>query len=134
MAHIRNLSSRAYISNSLKESLGRFEMYRYSFIYAPTGYGKSKVCKTFFKNYSGYTVLWIQFWITACPTRRNRSRRNGISISPTTGSISSPSCNLAAVKESISIFSWRAALTRQTAPDCISVRSRRLAKIRRLVK
>ena len=31
-------------------------------------------------------------------------------------------------------ISWRAALTRQTAPDCISVRSRRLAKIRRLVK
>ena len=73
MAHIRNLSSRAYISNSLKESLGRFEMYRYSFIYAPTGYGKSKVCKTFFKNYSGYTVLWIDansspdiFWENFC--------------------------------------------------------------------
>ncbi len=73
MAHIRNLSSRAYISNSLKESLGRFEMYRYSFIYAPTGYGKSKVCKTFFKNYSGYTVLWIDanrssdiFWENLC--------------------------------------------------------------------
>lgn len=73
MAHIRNLSSRAYISNSLKESLGRFELYRYSFIYAPTGYGKSKVCKTFFKNYSGYTVLWIDansssdiFWENFC--------------------------------------------------------------------
>ena len=59
MAHIKNLSNRAYISGSLKDKLSRFEMYRYSFIYAPTGYGKSKVIRTFFKNYPGYTVLWI---------------------------------------------------------------------------
>ena len=51
MAHIKNLSNRAYISGSLKDKLSRFEMYRYSFIYAPTGYGKSKVIRTFFKNY-----------------------------------------------------------------------------------
>ena len=56
MAHIKNLSNRAYISGSLKDKLSRFEMYRYSFIYAPTGYGKSKVIRTFFKNYPGYTV------------------------------------------------------------------------------
>ena len=45
MAHIKNLSNRAYISGSLKDKLSRFEMYRYSFIYAPTGYGKSKVIR-----------------------------------------------------------------------------------------
>ena len=57
MAHIKNLSNRAYISGSLKDKLSRFEMYRYSFIYAPTGYGKSKVIRTFFKNYPGYTCF-----------------------------------------------------------------------------
>ena len=73
MAHIKNLSNRAYISGSLKEKLSRFEMYRYSFIYAPTGYGKSKVTRTLFKNYPGYTVLWIDaessreiFWDNFC--------------------------------------------------------------------
>ena len=73
MAHIKNLSNRAYISGSLKDKLSRFEMYRYSFIYAPTGYGKSKVIRTFFKNYPGYTVLWIDaessreiFWDNFC--------------------------------------------------------------------
>ncbi len=73
MAHIKNMSNRAYISSSLKNKLSRFEMYRYSFIYAPTGYGKSKITKSFFKNYSGYTVLWIDaessreiFWENFC--------------------------------------------------------------------
>lgn len=46
MAHIKNMSNRAYISSSLKNKLSRFEMYRYSFIYAPTGYGKSKITKS----------------------------------------------------------------------------------------
>mgnify|MGYP000471260677 CR=1 FL=1 len=73
MAHIKNMSNRAYISSSLKNKLSRFEMYRYSFIYAPTGYGKSKITKSFFKNYPGYTVLWIDaqssreiFWENFC--------------------------------------------------------------------
>ena len=73
MAHIKNMSNRAYISGNLKNKLSRFEMYRYSFIYAPTGYGKSKITKSFFKNYSGYTVLWIDaessreiFWENFC--------------------------------------------------------------------
>ena len=73
MAHIKYLSNRAYISGNLKEILCRFEMYRYNFICAPTGYGKSMVCKTFFKNYPGYTILWIDansskeiFWNNFC--------------------------------------------------------------------
>lgn len=73
MAHIKYLSNRAYISGNLKEILCRFEMYRYNFICAPTGYGKSMVCKTFFKNYPAYTVLWIDansskeiFWNNFC--------------------------------------------------------------------
>ena len=73
MAHIKYLSNRAYISGNLKEILCRFEMYRYNFICAPSGYGKSMVCKTFFKNYPTYTVLWIDansskeiFWNNFC--------------------------------------------------------------------
>ena len=73
MAHIKQLLNRAYISTQLKEKLSSFEQYRYNFICAPTGYGKSMVCRTFFKNYPGYTILWIDantskeiFWTNLC--------------------------------------------------------------------
>lgn len=73
MAHIKNMQNKAYISSDMKECLSRFEMYRYNFICAPTGYGKSIVCKTFYRNFSGYTVLWIDadsskeiFWMNLC--------------------------------------------------------------------
>ena len=73
MAHIKQLLNRAYISTKLKDKLSSFEQYRYSFICAPTGYGKSAVCRTFFKNYPGYTILWIDadsskevFWTNLC--------------------------------------------------------------------
>lgn len=73
MAHIKQLLNRAYISNRLKDKLSSFEQYRYNFICAPTGYGKSIVCRTFFKNYPGYTILWIDadtskeiFWSNLC--------------------------------------------------------------------
>ena len=60
MAHIKNLSNRAYISGSLKDKLSRFEMYRYSFIYAPTGYGKSKVIRTFLR------ITWVYCFMDRC--------------------------------------------------------------------
>lgn len=49
MAHIRNLTNRAYISNSLKESLGRFEMYRYSFILHQQATENPKSAKLFLR-------------------------------------------------------------------------------------
>lgn len=59
MAHIKQLQNKAYISKRLKEKLNLLENYRFSFICAPSGYGKTIVSRTFFKNYSGYTVLWL---------------------------------------------------------------------------
>ena len=59
MAHIKQLQNKAYISKRLKEKLNLLENYRFSFICAPGGYGKTIVSRTFFKNYSGYTVLWL---------------------------------------------------------------------------
>lgn len=73
MAHVKNLANRAYISTNLKEKLNRFEINRYNFICAPTGFGKSMVSRTFFKNFPGYTVLWVDgntskkmFWNNLC--------------------------------------------------------------------
>lgn len=73
MAHLKVLANRAYISNNLKKAMLQLEAHRYSFICAPTGYGKSIVCRTFFKNYPGYTILWIDgnstkeiFWNNLC--------------------------------------------------------------------
>lgn len=73
MAHLKQIANRAYISKTLKEKLLMLEQYHYSFICAPSGYGKSIVAKTFYKNYSGYMVLWIdghspkeQFWKSYC--------------------------------------------------------------------
>lgn len=72
MAHLRH-SNRAYISQRLKEGLNGLEYKRYNYICAPTGYGKSFVCSTFFKSYSGRSVLWIDadttkdaFWSGLC--------------------------------------------------------------------
>ena len=72
MAHLKH-SNRAYISQRLKEGLNGLEYKRYNYICAPTGYGKSFVCSTFFKSYSGRSVLWIDadttkdaFWSGLC--------------------------------------------------------------------
>ena len=50
MAHLKHIN-RAYISKKLKEGLGELEYKRYNYICAPTGYGKTLVCSTFYKNY-----------------------------------------------------------------------------------
>ncbi|MGN0329518.1 MAG: LuxR C-terminal-related transcriptional regulator [Lachnospira sp.] len=72
MAHLKHLN-RAYLSKRLKDALETFEEYRYNFICAPTGYGKSMVCRTFFKNNPKFTILWIDantkkevFWNNLC--------------------------------------------------------------------
>lgn len=72
MANLKHIS-RAYISKRLKEALGNLEYKRYNFICAPTGYGKSLVCHTFYKNYSKRMVLWVDanntqevFWNNLC--------------------------------------------------------------------
>ena len=73
MAHLKQISNKIYISKELKDKLSQLERYRYSFICAPTGYGKSIVCRSFFKNYPGHSVLWIDgdcskelFWKNFC--------------------------------------------------------------------
>lgn len=72
MAHLKHIN-RAYISKKLKEGLGELEYKRYNYICAPTGYGKTLVCSTFYKNYSRRSVLWIDadttpdiFWQRLC--------------------------------------------------------------------
>ena len=72
MAHLKHVN-RAYISKKLKDGLSGLEYKRYNYICAPTGYGKTLVCSTFYKNYSRRTVLWIDadttpdiFWKRLC--------------------------------------------------------------------
>ncbi len=72
MAHLKHLN-RAYISKKLKEGLNELEYKRYNYICAPTGYGKTLVCSTYYKNYSRRTVLWVDadttpdiFWKRLC--------------------------------------------------------------------
>ncbi|MDO5403567.1 MAG: LuxR C-terminal-related transcriptional regulator [Eubacteriales bacterium] len=73
MAHLKQVSNIIYISKDLKDKLSQLERYRYSFICAPSGYGKSAVLRSFFKNYPGHSVLWIDgncskelFWKNLC--------------------------------------------------------------------
>lgn len=72
MAHLKHIN-RAYISKKLKDSLYELEYKRYNYICAPTGYGKTLVCSTFYKNYSRRNVLWVDanttpqnFWKRLC--------------------------------------------------------------------
>ena len=72
MAYLKHVN-RAYISKKLKDGLSGLEYKRYNYICAPTGYGKTLVCSTFYKNYSRRTVLWIDadttpdiFWKRLC--------------------------------------------------------------------
>ena len=72
MAHVKHIN-RAYISQRLKNCLSELEYKRYNYICAPTGYGKTLVCSTFYKNYSRRSVLWIDadtspdiFWKRLC--------------------------------------------------------------------
>ena len=49
MAHLKHVN-RAYISKKLKDGLSGLEYKRYNYICAPTGYGKTLVCSTFYKT------------------------------------------------------------------------------------